>query len=171
MRNPRKILKTLIVGAIIVAVIAPWHLNIATKEVVVEPPIKNGGYPAIWADAPLSKFTDSWGYSSRTCGSYVAYKAYEKFGIDISGWTDAKDWELQAIHRGFVVDEIPSPNSVAIMSTFPPGHVAWVEKAKNDGSGYWTISQYNEKGKGEYSEANMYPRFVKFIHFDKNYKT
>ena len=75
------------------------------------------------------------------CTSYAGWKAYEKYGIVISFWGDAKSWKSSAEKRGYLVDHNPAPGTIgqAVGGTY--GHVFWVESVNGDGS--VNITEYN----------------------------
>ncbi|MBR2710557.1 CHAP domain-containing protein [Candidatus Saccharibacteria bacterium] len=75
------------------------------------------------------------------CTSYAGWKAYERYGIVISFWGDAKSWKSSAEKRGYTVDHNPAAGTIgqAVGGTY--GHVFWVESVNADGS--VNITEYN----------------------------
>lgn len=140
---------------------------------VVAPPtapvaLPNGGYPAYlnncYVDAnALSYGIDPWGYGCRQCVSYTAWKVLQRTGSAPMYWGNAKQWPASAQRRGYTVSSTPRAGSVAVMTSGPYGHVAWVESVNANGT--VNISQYNywlpnkpNGGWGYYSEfTNVRP--------------
>jgi len=131
--------------------------------------LPRGGYPSYlnncFVDAnALSYGIDPWGYGCRQCVSYTAWKVLQKTGKAAMYWGNAKDWPSSAQRVGYRTDSTPRAKSVAVMTSGPYGHVAWVEKVNSDGT--LNISQYNywlpnkpNGGWGYYSEfRNVSPR-------------
>jgi hypothetical protein len=112
------------------------------------PPVvlPNGGYPGYlqncFVDAnALSYGFDPWGYGCRQCVSYTAWKVLQKTGRAPMYWGNAKDWPNSARRVGYRTGKQPREQSVAVMTTGPYGHVAWVESINPNGT--LNISQYN----------------------------
>lgn len=62
-----------------------------------------GGYPDVWANAPLNAYTDRWGMYSRQCVSYAAWKVHQNYG-NMPHWGgigNAWQWAFS----GWAVDE------------------------------------------------------------------
>lgn len=144
--------KILLLVAILVLVAAPWHYNIVTPPAIAAPQ-PSIDYPAIWRDSPKNTLVDSWGYQNRTCASYVAYKIWKTYHVNVSNWGDGTSWLYNARLRGLTVDEMPSKNSV-IVYLWPPTHAQWIDRLNKDGTVH--ISQYDGTT-GKYSEQDFNP--------------
>lgn len=136
-----------------------------------------GGYPAVWANAPMDTIVDTWGMLNRECVSYTAYKVaasgrkmprnwpsyYYKYGPGHGG--NARDWVGDAAIDGIPYDRTPKAGSIGILVAGTYGHAVYVERVLENNQVY--ISHYNYDYKGNYAEgildytkANWY-----FIHF------
>ena len=141
------------------------------------PPVvlQNGGYPSslmnCYVDAnALSYGIDPWGYGCRQCVSYTAWKVLQKTGNSAMYWGNAKDWPSSARRVGYQTGTTPKRKSIAVVTSGPYGHVAWVEKVNPNGT--INISQYNywlpgkaNGGWGWYSEfrnvsPNAYNEYI-----------
>jgi surface antigen/peptidoglycan hydrolase CwlO-like protein len=123
-----------------------------------------GGYPAMWANAPLNAYVDSWGMYSRQCVSYTAWKVYQS-GRHMPYWGgrgNANQWPANARAAGIPVDGNPRVGDVAVSMAGYYGHVMYVE-AVSGGQVY--VSQYNYGWAGEYSEMWVPASGLLFIHF------
>jgi surface antigen len=136
-----------------------------------------GGYPSIWANAPLNSYVDTWGMYSRQCVSYTAFKVsqsgrnmprnwpsyYYRYGPGHGG--NARDWLGNAAIDGIPVDKNPRAGDVGVLPVGTYGHVVYVERVLDDGRIY--ISHYNYDWNGNYQEAIFDPRKADwyFIHF------
>lgn len=112
------------------------------------PPVvlPNGGYPNnlqnCFVDSnALSYGIDPWGYGCRQCVSYTAWKVLQKTGKPAMYWGNANQWPASARRVGYQTGGAPRAGSVAVMTTGPYGHVAWVESINPNGT--LNISQYN----------------------------
>lgn len=131
----------------------------------------NGGYPAIWANAPLDSLVDSWGMYNRECVSYAAYKVAAS-GRHMPYWGgvgNAYEWPGNARRAGIPVSGTPQVGSVAVWGIEDiggVGHVAYVEGVNGDGS--VEVSQYNYGVSGGYTTMTVpagQARFLEYIHF------
>lgn len=136
-----------------------------------------GGYPAIWANAPMNSYVDTWGMFSRQCVSYAAFKVsqsgrnmprnwpsyYYRYGPGHGG--NARDWLGNAAIDGIPFDKNPRAGDVGVLPVGTYGHVVYVERVLDDGRIY--ISHYNYDWNGNYQEAIFDPRKADwyFIHF------
>ncbi len=142
-----------------------------TPQPSPSPPVvlPNGGYPSYlqncFVDAnALSYGIDPWGYGCRQCVSYTAWKVLQKTGRPAMYWGNAKQWPASAARVGIPSGSQPREQSVAVMTSGPYGHVAWVESINPNGT--LNVSQYNywlpgtsNGGWGWYSEfRNVSPR-------------
>lgn len=112
------------------------------------PPVvlPNGGYPGnlqnCFVDSnALSYGIDPWGYGCRQCVSYTAWKVLQKTGRPAMYWGNANQWPASARRVGYQTGTAPRAQSVAVMTSGPYGHVAWVESINANGT--LNVSQYN----------------------------
>lgn len=119
------------------------------------PSAGNGGYPAMWANAPMDSVVDSWGMYNRECVSYVAYKiAASGKGMPYwGGRGHAYQWPDNARAAGIPTGSTPRAGAAAVMYGGPYGHIMYVEAVNGDGS--ITVSDYNLGVDGLY---RYYPR-------------
>ncbi len=124
----------------------------------------NGGYPAVWANAPQDSMIDNWGMYNRECVSFTAWKVWNsgRYMPNWGGEGNANQWDDDARAAGIPVDGSPRVGDVAISNSGPYGHAMYVEAVGN-GSIY--ISQYNSQLTGQYSEGWRYTTGLVFIHF------
>lgn len=124
----------------------------------------SSGYP--WADVGFpNSSADPWGMYKRQCVSYTAWKVW-KSGRHMPYWGgrgNANQWDDNARAAGIPVDNNPRVGDVAVSNTGYYGHVMYVEAVHGDGT--ITISQYNAKWDGRYSEARISIGSLVFIHF------
>lgn len=123
---------------------------------------------------------DGWGFSTRECTSFVAWRVRHDLGISdfTDGWHggwfgDAGNWAANARNLGIPVDSAPATGSVAV---FPPGvdgagnlgHVAFVLSV---GNGTVTVEDYNYQDSYDgytsfnYSQHTVNTAGLSFIHF------
>ncbi len=126
-----------------------------------------GGYPSMWANAPMNSYVDSWGMYSRQCVSYTAFKVNQAYG-NMPYWGgvgNANQWDDNARSMGIPQGRTPKPGSVGVVNSGAYGHTAWVESVNGDGT--INISHYNVGWGGEYSYwANLSPSyFDTYIYF------
>lgn len=129
-----------------------------------------GGYPGVWAYAPMDSMLDSWGMYNRECVSYTAYKveASGRYMPYWGGYGNANQWDDNARAMGIPVDGNPRQGDVAVSNSGTWGHVMYVEAVSGDGSIY--VSDYNQQYDGLYREytvgvATVKSRGLVFIHF------
>jgi surface antigen len=140
-------------------------------------------------DYPLrfgaSDTADPWGFASRECTSFVAWRIRTGLGIEdfTNRWRggrfgDARNWADNAAALGLPVNDRPVPGSVAV---FPPGvdgagavgHVGYVIDA---GPGTVGIEDYNYADRYNAYSAHRYSRHtvssagLSFIHFPNEEK-
>lgn len=136
-----------------------------------------GGYPSIWANAPMDTLIDTWGMFNRECVSYAAFKVaqsgrnmprnwpsyYYRYGPGHGG--NARDWLGNASIDGIPYDKNPRAGDIGVLPVGTYGHVVYVEKVLDDGRIY--ISHYNYDWRGNYAEAIIDPGRADwyFIHF------
>lgn len=107
------------------------------------------------------------------CTSYAGWKAYERWGVLISAWGNAKYWSNNgSISRqdtsghAYRIDRVAAPNTVAVSSAGPYGHVMWVEAVNANGT--IKLSEYNYTKVGDFTVRDNVPagQFY-YIHFDQ----
>lgn len=110
---------------------------------VPAPSAGNGGYPAVWANAPMDTIVDSWALYNRECVSYVAWKVANsgRFVPNFGGQGHAYQWPATTARYGIPQGSTPKVGSAAIMYGGPYGHVMYVEAVNGDGT--ITVSDYN----------------------------
>lgn len=131
-----------------------------------------GGYPGVWAFAPIDAMLDNWGMYNRQCVSYTAWKVAIS-GRYMPGWGwlglgNANQWDDNARASGIPVDSNPQPGDVAIKNAGQYGHALYVEAVADDGAIY--VSDYNQQFDGLYREYWISASTVRsnnlvFIHF------
>ena len=127
----------------------------------------NGGYPSVWANAPMNSYVDSWGMYSRQCVSYTAFKVAQAYG-NMPYWGgvgNANQWPGNARAAGIPTGSTPRVGSVAVVSSGQYGHTAWVEAINPNGT--IRISHYNVNWTGNYAVwDNLSPSyFDTYIYF------
>lgn len=106
------------------------------------------------------------------CTSYAGWKAQEFFGIYISNWGNAKDWGTSARRAGYVVDNNPTPHSIAYSTSGIYGHVMWIESINANGT--INLTEYNNSASsksglpGDFgARYNVNPSMYSYIHLDQ----
>lgn len=127
-----------------------------------------GGYPAMWANAPLDAYVDDWGLYTRECVSFAAFKVAASGRYMPYGLGNAIQWPSGARGRGIPVDSTPKAGDVAIWPVGYYGHAMYVYSVGGDGSIY--IGEYNFDWTGRYSErvissSTWRAQGFQFIHF------
>lgn len=95
--------------------------------------------------------SDPWHYDVRNCTSYVAWRVFQEFAVNIPSWGNAKDWDTAAARAGYAVDSTPAVGSIAQWESYY-GHVAYVVGVNDDGS--VNVEQYNKAGTGQFSRQS-----------------
>jgi surface antigen/peptidoglycan hydrolase CwlO-like protein len=131
-----------------------------------------GGYPGVWAFAPIDAMLDNWGMYNRQCVSYTAWKVAIS-GRYMPGWGwlglgNANQWDDNARASGIPVDSNPRVGDVAIKNGGQYGHALYVEAVADDGAIY--VSDYNQQFDGLYREywisaSTVRANALVFIHF------
>ena len=134
--------------------------------------VGNGGYPDEWAPpVPMNSKVDHWGFYSRQCTSYAAWKRYD-LGRAINNWgfqgiAHARFWTNSGYYNGewvegryaqrdgFTVNSTPAPGAVAVLNSGQFGHVAIVEEVFDGGSSF-RVSEYNADFNGYFADYNVY---------------
>jgi surface antigen len=152
----------------------------AALLVALSPPasatLGNDDYP--YRDAAVDR-TDPWGFLTRECTSFVAWRVQHDLGVRDFGnhyrggrFGDARDWAANARRIGLWVDETPAKQTIAV---FAPGvegaggygHVAMVLSV---GAGTVTVEDYNYQDAWNddrpyrYSQHTVAVRRLSFIH-------
>ena len=127
----------------------------------------NGGYPAVWANAPMNSYVDSWGMYSRQCVSYTAFKVSQTYG-NMPYWGgigNANEWLRNARNQGIPNGSMPKVGSVGVQLSGSYGHTAWIEAVNPNGT--LRISHYNVNWTGAYAVwDNVNPSFFDgYIYF------
>jgi surface antigen len=127
-----------------------------------------GGYPAMWANAPLDAYTDDWGMYTRECVSFAAFKVAQSGRYMPYGLGNAIQWPSGARARGIAVDQSPKAGDVAIWPVGSYGHAMYVYNVSGDGTLF--IGEYNYDWTGRYSERSISAstwraQDFEFIHF------
>lgn len=138
----------------------------ATCAAPTPEPVPNGGYPAVWADAPIGSIVDSWGMYNRQSTSYVAFKIYDSGRYMPYGFGNPKEWPARATAMGIPVSSTPVVGDAAINMGGYYGHAMYVESINADGS--IKVSHYNFDLQGNYGEMVITPAQVAnltYIHF------
>lgn len=128
----------------------------------------NGGYPAVWANAPQDSVIDSWGMYNRECVSYTAWKVWStgRYMPYWGGVGNANQWDDNARAAGIPVDGNPQVGDVAISNAGTWGHSMYVEAVGNiNGQPAIYVSQYNTSFTGQFSRGWRYTTGLVFIHF------
>lgn len=106
------------------------------------------------------------------CTSYAGWKAQEYYGIYISAWGNAKDWGNTATRLGYVVNDTPSPHSIAFSTYGIYGHVMWVESVNANGT--INLTEYNNSASsasglpGDFgARYNVSASAYRYIHLDQ----
>ena len=132
----------------------------------------NGGYPAIWANAPLDAYVDNWGLYTRECVSYVAWKVSStgRYVPHFGGRGHAYQWPttLAGVYSPTLGGTIqqgstPKVGAAAVMYGGPYGHVMYVEAVNGDGT--ITVSDYNLGVDGLYRYYTRSASGLTYIYF------
>ncbi len=72
------------------------------------------------------------------CTWYAWQMAYEKAGVVLPAWHNAKDWYNDAINSGYTVGTTPQANSIIVWGGWTSyGHVGYVEKVEGNTLYVW----------------------------------
>lgn len=117
------------------------------------------------------------------CTSYAGWKAYEAYGVSISGWGHARNWigsgGISKTARGrdgnyhaYRVDRNAAPHTVAVSTSGEFGHVMWVESVNSNGT--INLTEYNNTAsaashrEGDFgARYNVSASSYVYIHFDQ----
>ena len=127
--------------------------------------IGGGGYPGVWAYAPIDTMTDSWGLYNRECVSYAAWKVWStgRFVPHFRGMGHAYQWVATTSRHGIPNGKTPKEGSVAYWDIGTYGHVMYVEKLNGDGT-MW-VSDYNWNRDGAYHYYKRSTAGLTYIYF------
>jgi surface antigen len=125
-----------------------------------------GGYPGLWANAPLNSYVDNWGLYSRQCVSYAAWKVAStgRFVPHFAGKGNAYEWPSTVAGHGIQSGSTPQAGSVAMMPVGYYGHVMYVESVSADRKTI-TVSDYNLEWDGLYRTYTRSAAGLTYIYF------
>lgn len=155
-------------------------LNTTSDSRVLTSGTCGGGYPnkasgphGNWGCSYAQDNTvDNWNMYNRECVSYTAWMVYSKYGKSTFGWGSAYQWINSAESHGYLVDQNPTPGSIAIRDRNysepgDVGHAMYVASVKS--SSDITVWEYNEHFNGTFDEREFnpynYSTAVYYIHF------
>lgn len=124
-----------------------------------------GGYPGVWANAPLDAYVDPWGLYTRECVSYVAWKIHStgRYVPHFGGAGNANQWPSTAARHGIPSGSTPKAGAAAVMSVGTYGHVMYVESVNGDGT--ITVSDYNFAWDGLYRYYTRSASGLTYVYF------
>ena len=124
-----------------------------------------GGYPGLWANAPLDSYVDPWGLYTRECVSYVAWKIHStgRYVPNFGGAGNANQWPSTAARYGIQSGSTPKAGAAAVMYVGAYGHVMYVESVNGDGT--ITVSDYNLAWDGLYRHYNRSASGLTYVYF------
>lgn len=124
-----------------------------------------GGYPGVWANAPINAYVDDWGLYSRQCVSYVAWKIAStgRFVPHFGGMGNANQWEGTVAGYGISSGSTPKRGAAAVLYVGEYGHVMYVESVNGDGT--ITVSDYNLAWDGLYRNYTRSASGLTYIYF------
>lgn len=124
-----------------------------------------GGYPGVWANAPLDAYIDPWGLYTRECVSYAAWKVAStgRFVPHFGGAGNARQWPSTVAAYGIQSGSAPRAGSVAMWPIGYYGHVMYVESVNGDGT--ITVSDYNLEWDGLYRKYTRSAAGLTYIYF------
>ena len=124
-----------------------------------------GGYPGVWANAPLDAYVDNWGLYTRECVSYAAWKVWStgRYVPHFGGAGNANQWPSTVSRYDISSGSTPKAGSVAMMNVGYYGHVMYVESVNGDGT--ITVSDYNLAWDGLYRNYTRSASNLTYIYF------
>lgn len=124
-----------------------------------------GGYPGVWANAPLDAYVDPWGLYTRECVSYVAWKIHStgRFVPHFGGQGNANQWPATTARYGISSGSTPRAGAAAVWYIGYYGHVMYVESVNGDGT--ITVSDYNLEWDGLYRKYDRPASGLTYIYF------
>ncbi len=125
-----------------------------------------GGYPGVWANAPLDAYVDPWGLYTRECVSYAAWKVHStgRFVPHFGGAGNANQWPSTVAKYGIRSGSTPKAGSVAMWPIGYYGHVMYVE-SYDPANGTITVSDYNLEWDGLYRKYTRSAAGLTYIYF------
>lgn len=85
-----------------------------------------------WVSAASNPYKQSGPYGTN-CTWYAWKMAYEKAGITLPGWGNAKEWYSDAKRAGYSVGTTPKANSIIVWGGWTSyGHVGYVERVSGN---------------------------------------
>lgn len=124
-----------------------------------------GGYPGVWANAPLDAYVDPWGLYTRQCVSYVAWKIHStgRYVPHFNGAGNANQWPSTAARHGIPSGSTPRAGAAAVVMGGYYGHVMYVESVNGDGT--ITVSDYNLGWDGLYRNYTRSAAGLTYVYF------
>lgn len=130
-----------------------------------------GGYPGVWASAPIDSLVDSWGMYNRECVSYVAFRVAANYkatgrGYNMPYWGgrgNANQWPGNAVGAGIPTGYSPRVGAAAVVTEGYYGHIMYVEAVNGDGT--ITVSDYNLNWDGLYRHYTRSVSGLTYIYF------
>lgn len=124
-----------------------------------------GGYPGVWANAPLDAYVDPWGLYTRQCVSYVAWKIHStgRYVPHFNGAGNANQWPATAAKHGIPSGSTPRAGAAAVVMGGYYGHVMYVESVNGDGT--ITVSDYNLGWDGLYRHYTRSAAGLTYVYF------
>lgn len=124
-----------------------------------------GGYPGVWANAPIDAYVDPWGLYTRECVSYVAWKVHStgRYVPHFGGAGNANQWPSTTARYGIQHGGAPKAGAAAVMMAGAYGHVMYVESVNGDGT--ITVSDYNLAWDGLYRKYTRSASGLIYIYF------
>lgn len=119
-------------------------------------------YPSSWRSNPNA--TDSWGYATGNCTSFVANRLHNVNHFEVPrALGNGGQWGNSARRLGYRVDSTPARGSVAYFDDGSYGHVAWVSSVSGSTV---TIEEYNWNWDYAYhTRVQPISAYTGFIHF------
>ena len=112
MRKKKKYLRNLFIGMILLC-------TISDVKAVTNPYSQTGPY-------------------GTNCTWYAWNMAYQKAGVVLPGWGNAKDWYYDAMNAGYSVGTTPKANSIVVWGGWTSyGHVGYVESVGDNTLYVW----------------------------------
>lgn len=124
-----------------------------------------GGYPGLWANAPINAYVDTWGLYSRQCVSYVAWKVWStgRHVPHFAGMGNANQWPTTAAGHGIPNGSTPKVGAAAVQYIGYYGHVMYVEAVNPDGT--IVVSDYNLAWDGLFRQYTRSAGGLTYIYF------
>lgn len=101
---------------------------------------------AFAATNPYPKWQTYNGATTIACTYYAWQEAYDRLGVALPGWNNAKTWLASAQGAGYRTGSAAMPNSIAVWTDSGAGHVAYVTAVNGD---QMTINEGGRSGAKE----------------------